>query len=346
MLVRPHVFLDMDGVVNKVENWQRQYETDIHDLRDDTDPSSPRVRLLPIDPECLNRIVAFIEDVDAIVVISSSWRKVYQRDWWERNLPQFASRFPVGDAWRTGSDRRGHRGNEVIGWLNENGWPPHVIFDDDSDFYQFQPFVHTNMLTGCSDIHIQQARSVLRAQLENPILPVPGLSYKQADLLESRCEYIAHGCNAQGVMGSGIAKAIRDKWPECYTAYRNHYEQNGGLKLAEVVWYHNEGRLIGEHPYVYDRERYIANCITQEFYGKTGGHYVDYDAVITSLETVGIRAKEDNCFEVGIPLIGMGLGGGAPSILLPRIRELGQRIGVRFTICIPDTETYKKMSKY
>lgn len=343
MLLRPVCMLDMDGVVNKADNWQKIHEADIYDLRDDKDPSSPRVRLLPIDPDCLNRIVTFLDEMDAALVISSSWRKVYQRDWWERNLPQLAARFH--DNWRTGSDKRGHRGNEVIEWLNENGWPPHVIFDDDSDFYQFQPFVHTDMLTGCTDIHIKQARSILRAQLHDPIKPLPGLGFKQADLLESRCEYIAHGCNAQGVMGSGIAKAIRDRWPECYSTYRKHYEKQG-LKLGEVVWFFNEGRVIGDNPYLYDRERYVANCITQEYYGRDGGHYVDYAAVLNALRTVAERAKGDNCFEVGIPAIGMGLAGGSPSILIPRIRKLGEDMGVRFTMCIPDAKLYEKFSKF
>jgi hypothetical protein len=36
----------------------------------------------------------------------------------------------------------------------------------------------------------------------------------KGDLLKSDCQYIAHGVNCQGVMNSGIAKQIRDKYPE------------------------------------------------------------------------------------------------------------------------------------
>ncbi len=35
------------------------------------------------------------------------------------------------------------------------------------------------------------------------------ITYKQGDLMKASETYIAHGCNAQGVMGSGVAKAIR-----------------------------------------------------------------------------------------------------------------------------------------
>ena len=35
--------------------------------------------------------------------------------------------------------------------------------------------------------------------------------YKQGDLLEAEEVVIVHGCNAQGVVGSGVALAIRNK---------------------------------------------------------------------------------------------------------------------------------------
>lgn len=35
---------------------------------------------------------------------------------------------------------------------------------------------------------------------------------------------IVHQVNCQGVMGSGVAKALRDKWPQIYETYRKMYE--------------------------------------------------------------------------------------------------------------------------
>jgi hypothetical protein len=43
--------------------------------------------------------------------------------------------------------------------------------------------------------------------------------YKQGDLLDCIEKVIVHGCNAQGVMGSGVALAIRKKYPDAARAY-------------------------------------------------------------------------------------------------------------------------------
>ena len=56
------------------------------------------------------------------------------------------------------------------------------------------------------------------------------------DLLGATHGIILHGCNAQGVMGSGVAKLIRAKWPGAYAAYRQAFESSG-LKPGQTVWY-------------------------------------------------------------------------------------------------------------
>ena len=48
--------------------------------------------------------------------------------------------------------------------------------------------------------------------------------YKQGDLTQAEEYIIAHGCNAQGKMGSGVAKAIRREFPQAYSYYRSAYE--------------------------------------------------------------------------------------------------------------------------
>ena len=46
------------------------------------------------------------------------------------------------------------------------------------------------------------------------------VKYYNGDLLESGCDYICHQVNCQGVMGSGIAKSIREKWPVVFEKYK------------------------------------------------------------------------------------------------------------------------------
>ena len=70
------------------------------------------------------------------------------------------------------------------------------------------------------------------------------IEYIKGDLMTSDIRHIIHGCNAQGVMGSGVAKLIRDKYPSAYTDYNDVYN-NKGLELGEIVIsVQNDGKII------------------------------------------------------------------------------------------------------
>ena len=93
------------------------------------------------------------------------------------------------------------------------------------------------------------------------------IRYVNGDLLDVTSGIIVHGCNAQGVMGSGVAKAIKQKYPGAFRTYQDaHQSTPGGLKIGEVVWHVQDGIKI-------------ANAITQEFYG-TEKRHVNYAAVV------------------------------------------------------------------
>ena len=110
---------------------------------------------------------------------------------------------------------------------------------------------------------------------------------------------IVHGCNAQGVMGSGVAKLIRDKYPVAFERYRAKYDKDG-LALGSVVW-----AKVQDSPLLA-----VASGITQEYYGRTPGKvYVDYDAISNVFSQVAKVAHERN-LTVHYPMIGAGLGGG------------------------------------
>ena len=47
------------------------------------------------------------------------------------------------------------------------------------------------------------------------------IRYVKGDITESNCDIICHQVNCRGAMNSGVAKAIREKWPEVYEQY-NH----------------------------------------------------------------------------------------------------------------------------
>ena len=50
------------------------------------------------------------------------------------------------------------------------------------------------------------------------------VTFHNGNILDSGAAIICHQVNCQGKMNSGVAKAIREKWPEVYTRYRTKYE--------------------------------------------------------------------------------------------------------------------------
>lgn len=115
--------------------------------------------------------------------------------------------------------------------------------------------------------------------------------------------YIIHGCNAQGVMGSGVAAIIRAKYPLAYQTYM--HQADTGYILGEVIPATVEPNLV------------IVNAITQEFYG-TDSIQVDYDAVEQALVGTMHLANSGmiESTDIHLPFIGGGLAGGDPDTLL------------------------------
>lgn len=104
---------------------------------------------------------------------------------------------------------------------------------------------------------------------------------------------IVHGCNARGVMGSGVAKAVRATFPKCYEEYHEAFIENR-LVLGGMVLYQDDVVRIG-------------NCITQNSTGS--GLQVSYDAIYHSLSKAFVYAV-NNGLTLKMPMIGAGLGGG------------------------------------
>ena len=119
---------------------------------------------------------------------------------------------------------------------------------------------------------------------------------------------VVHGCNAQGVMGSGVARVVRNDFPAAYYEYVRRYDEVG-LKLGEII------------PVSVLPGRYVINAITQEFYGGPPTRYVDYDAVRTAFKSTKAFAKQWGIESINYPMIGAGLGGGDWAIISNIIDE-------------------------
>jgi O-acetyl-ADP-ribose deacetylase (regulator of RNase III) len=129
---------------------------------------------------------------------------------------------------------------------------------------------------------------------------MPILNYINGNLLDTEIMHIAHGVNCQGVQKSGVARVLREKYPEIFTPYRQHCLENYG----------HTTNLLGDVVSVKVRDgKIIHHLFTQNFYGRNPRmQYASYDAIRQCFITFD-NIMED-ITEVAIPKIASGLGGG------------------------------------
>jgi len=132
---------------------------------------------------------------------------------------------------------------------------------------------------------------------------------KHGDMFANVTEgFIMHGCNAQGVMGSGVANIIRLRYHEAYKVYGLQYPY---YILGEVI------------PVQVTENLTIINAITQDDYG-THKVQVDYDAVRQAMKGA-LHVVDSGTFagpkELHMPFIGAGLAGGDPDVILEIMHE-------------------------
>ena len=100
------------------------------------------------------------------------------------------------------------------------------------------------------------------------------------DLLESGADIICHQVNCQGKMNSGVAKAIREKYPEVYERY------------IEVCKDANSKELLGHAFGVQvDENTIVSNLFAQNNYGYDGKQYTDLDALKECFVDLSFKVK-------------------------------------------------------
>ena len=107
----------------------------------------------------------------------------------------------------------------------------------------------------------------------------------KGDITEADQGMILHGCNNQGAMGSGVALAISNKWPNVKQAYLKMFEvadaEDCPIELGYVQFVQISPRLT------------VANGITQDGFRVPNG---------AALEYATVEAIED-CIEKSVLLL-------------------------------------------
>ena len=146
------------------------------------------------------------------------------------------------------------------------------------------------------------------------------IKHIKCDIFESGADVICHQVNCQGVMGSGVAKQVREKYPNVYENYREMCKMYEPSELLGCVFSGN----------VRDEIR-IDNLFAQENFGYDGKCYTDYNALRKCLEAVADHYSNKT---IAIPyLMGCHRGGGDWNIVYKMIEEIFADSDCEVLIC-------------
>ena len=128
------------------------------------------------------------------------------------------------------------------------------------------------------------------------------MQHLKGNILDVEYGIICQQVNCKLVMGAGLAKQIRDKWPRVYTEYKlmmstNHYSRLGKCQIVEVI----------------TRKLYVANLFGQYAYGGFTKKHTNYNALTQAIQKLDSWHKSNchNSFPIWIPYkLGCGLAGG------------------------------------
>ena len=143
------------------------------------------------------------------------------------------------------------------------------------------------------------------------------IKYVKGDLLDAPQKIVVHQVNCQGVMGSGVAKALRDKYPQVYTNYKAFID----AQIKDNFFYPDftNKDLLGMIQFVkVGEDRFVCNLFGQNNYLPRTKRHTDYSALHVGFNDLRSATPED----IAMPKIGCGLGGGDWKLVVPIIESV------------------------
>lgn len=152
------------------------------------------------------------------------------------------------------------------------------------------------------------------------------VTFHNGNILDSEADIICHQVNCQGAMNSGVAKAIRQKWPKVYTEYKAKCDYEEATVNNLYGQYENpidwSECLLGDIQVVLvDENKAVINMFAQQYYGYDQKRYTSYDAfwyclgrikrIINTEKTIAFPAR-----------IGCVRGGANWNVILTMIEEV------------------------
>jgi O-acetyl-ADP-ribose deacetylase (regulator of RNase III) len=127
---------------------------------------------------------------------------------------------------------------------------------------------------------------------------------------EGKFDIIVQGCNCHNVMGAGIARQIRDEFPDAW--------------LADQQTLKGDKNKLGHYSMGIGGRLVIINAYTQYNTASRAGEDVfDYHACYEVLQKLSERFGK---WRIGLPMIGMGLAGGDPVRIMAMLEDFAARM--------------------
>jgi len=120
------------------------------------------------------------------------------------------------------------------------------------------------------------------------------IQYKTGDMFESKCHTIVNPINCVGVMGGGLAKIFKEKYPLMFTQYKLKCDE-GSIVPGSLFYYEPE------LPWDYN----VLNFPTKIDWKNPS----EYDIVRAGLESFVQSYKDLGITKIAFPALGCGLGG-------------------------------------
>jgi O-acetyl-ADP-ribose deacetylase (regulator of RNase III) len=129
-------------------------------------------------------------------------------------------------------------------------------------------------------------------------------------LIESKADVIAHQVNCRGIMGAGIAKAIKTMYPYTNETY---------IDFCDNSIFNSP---LGKCLLIEEDDRYIANIFGQNGFSRYGIQ-TDYVALRSGLQHMKCLMEQQGLTSVSFPyMIGCGLAGGNIDTVMDIIKEV------------------------
>lgn len=157
------------------------------------------------------------------------------------------------------------------------------------------------------------------------------LNHTKGNLLDlaekGKFDIIVHGCNCFNTMGSGIAKEIRERYPDAYEADTNYsaqvgknwnYMKLGNYSATDVFSNAGKFKIIN----AYTQYNFNGSSINGEVFNDV----FEYDSFKLILQKL---LHFYGNYDFGFPWIGMGLAGGDKDRIIAMLEDFAEQVSAK-----------------